>query len=377
MLERSQAARLAERIYCDVVACGLQSGSRFGSEHALRIRYKAGTGVLREAIRILELQECGRMRPGRGGGFIVGHPTRHLVGQALAGYLCLRGATLQDLVRAHGAVAAAAIELAQVDPDHTGDEVRASQDAERLLTRIARRGGNVIACMMAEVLEALFDHLPPQINQTQAGSASSSCDALCERKILTALDRGQKDQALRYLAHHEGHLAGASPAKLEPLSHWYRMTERIQVFEKRAGQVARNIIIEIVHGGIAPGTRLGTAAELRKRLAVSKSVSSQALRLLETIDVVRCRRGRGCGIYVNRPTSERPIRIISNYLCSQDIGVEQTRQIIDVLRRTSSFEAHPSNPVLALMLECLDSYRLTLQPASRRIPTPMRSDRRR
>jgi DNA-binding FadR family transcriptional regulator len=147
--------------------------------------------------------------------------------------------------------------------------------------------------MMAEVLEALFDHLPPQINQTQAGSSHSSCDALCERKILTALDRGRKDQAWRYLAHHEGHLGGASPTKLEPLSHWYRMTERIQVFEKRAGQVARNILIEIVNGGIAPGTRLGTTAELRKRLAVSKSVSSQALRLLETIDVVRCRRGRG------------------------------------------------------------------------------------
>jgi DNA-binding FadR family transcriptional regulator len=355
----------------------LQSGSRFASEQALRVRYKVGTGVLREAIRVLELQECGRMRPGRGGGFIVGHPTRHLVGQALAGYLCLRGATLQDLVRAHGAVAAVAIELAQVDPDHTGDEVRAGQDSERLLTRIARRGGNVIACMMAEVLEALFDHLPQQIIQKQAGSVGSSCDALCERKFLTARNRGRKDQALRYLAHHEGHLGGTSSAKLEPLAHWYRMTERIQVFEKRAGQVARNMLIEIVHGGIAPGTRLGTAAELRKRLAVSKSVSSQALRLLETIDVVRCRRGRGCGIYVNKPTSERPIMIISNYLCSHNIGVEQTRQIIDGLRRTSSFEAHPSNPVLALILECLESYRLTLRSSLQRTPTALRSNRRR
>ena len=75
----------------------------------MRLRYGVGVGAWREAARILELREIGRMRRGPGGGFVVTLPTVRLVAQALAAYLCLAGTTPEHLLEAYRAVGQVAL----------------------------------------------------------------------------------------------------------------------------------------------------------------------------------------------------------------------------------------------------------------------------
>jgi len=355
----SLAARLAERMYAELISARLPPGSLFGSEEALRVRYRVGTGALREAIRLLELRECGRMRRGRGGGFVIELPTQHLVAQALAGYLCLRGATLQHLLRAHGALAAAAIEVAanaRNPPDTTRHLAEGLLVHSRLLTHLCARSGSVVIRTLADVLEALFDFVPSSISLRELPSAELPCDALCEQRILSALQKGRREDAYQHLSLHERHITQALTGKAAPLALWYGMSERIKVHETRAGQVARNIIIEIVNGRLAAGVRLGATGDLCKRYSVSKAIGGQVVRLLEMMDVIRCERGRGRGVFVKEPSSERPVNVVCQHLHTRKIRASEADEVSRSIRRTSYFEADPRNPILALMLECLQAY---------------------
>lgn len=354
----SRAARLAERMYAELISARLPPGSLFGSEVALRVRYRVGAGALREAIRLLELRECGRMRRGRGGGFVIELPTQHLVAQALAGYLCLRGATLQHLLRAHGALAAAAIEVAANarNPPDTPHLAEGLLEHSRLLTHLCARSGSVVIRTLADVLEALFDFVPSSISLRELPSAELPCDARCEQRILSALQTGRREDAYQHLSLHERHITQALTEKAAPLALWYGMSERIKVHETRAGQVARNIIIEIVNGRLAAGVRLGATGDLCKRYSVSKAIGGQVVRLLEMMDVIRCQRGRGRGVFVKEPSSERPVTVVGQHLHTRKIRASEADEVSRSIRRTSYFEADPRNPILALMLECLQAY---------------------
>jgi DNA-binding FadR family transcriptional regulator len=69
-----------------------------------------------------------------------------------------------------------------------------------------------------------------------------------------------------------------------------------------AETVAREVEAEIL-GGLAPGTRIGTRDELRRRYGVAIATLSEAVRLLELRGLVEARPGPGGGIFVAKPST--------------------------------------------------------------------------
>ena len=93
-----------------------------------------------------------------------------------------------------------------------------------------------------------------------------------------------------------------------------KAARQINVTHKRAGQIARNVVIDIIRKRLPPGARLGAEADLCRRYRVSKSVGRQVIGLLEEIDVAHCERGRGRGVYVHAPSPAVAPRSLVRFL---------------------------------------------------------------
>lgn len=68
----------------------------------------------------------------------------------------------------------------------------------------------------------------------------------------------------------------------------------------RAEGVARDLEAEILGGGLAPGERLGTKEDLRRRFGVAVATVNEAVRLLEMRGLIEARPGPGGGVFVAR-----------------------------------------------------------------------------
>jgi GntR family transcriptional repressor for pyruvate dehydrogenase complex len=66
----------------------------------------------------------------------------------------------------------------------------------------------------------------------------------------------------------------------------------------RAEAVARELEIEILGDGLAPGERLGTKDDLRRRFGVAVATVNEAVRLLEMRGLIEARPGPGGGVFV-------------------------------------------------------------------------------
>jgi DNA-binding FadR family transcriptional regulator len=68
----------------------------------------------------------------------------------------------------------------------------------------------------------------------------------------------------------------------------------------RAEAVARDLELEILGDGLAPGERLGTKDDLRQRFGVAVATVNEAVRLLEMRGLIEARPGPGGGVFVAR-----------------------------------------------------------------------------
>src|SRR4051794_41964096 len=66
----------------------------------------------------------------------------------------------------------------------------------------------------------------------------------------------------------------------------------------RAEAVARDLEAQILGGGLAPGERLGTKEDLRRRFGVAVATVNEAVRLLEMRGLTEVRPGPGGGVFV-------------------------------------------------------------------------------
>ena len=320
-----RAVLLAHQIQADILTAGLLPSSLFASEQEMRTRYGVGTGALREAIRILELREAGRMRRGPGGGFVVMLPTERLVAQALTAYLCVSGTTARHVLEARHVVATVATKLAsgsatktrRYAPGHIG-----AVDSERrgLLPTwrsplLADQSGNIVLRLLAECVDRLADLVP-----ARQGSAQ---------------------------------IAGASPDDTAPLTPTVAPSRRIEVAHKRAGQIARNIITGLIRDRLEPGVRLGSEADVCKRYRISKSTARQIIVLLEETGLVRCRRGRRGGVFVQAPSGQVPRTLICSFLRGHGVTRHEAREVALLLATARLPEHGPCNPFLDLVLDSL------------------------
>src|SRR6266699_2103704 len=83
---------------------------------------------------------------------------------------------------------------------------------------------------------------------------------------------------------------------------------------KRAEQVADRIVGDVMAMGWPVGTLLGAEADLLERYGVSRAAFREAVRLVESQQVARTRRGPGGGRVVTEPTVDAVIDAVVLYL---------------------------------------------------------------
>lgn len=108
---------IAAAIVHDIVARGLQPGDTLPSESAMLTQYRVARGSLREGLRLLEVQGMIRLKPGPGGGPVVGSVDPQNLARITTLYLHLGGATYADLETTHLTMEPLVAELAARNPD--------------------------------------------------------------------------------------------------------------------------------------------------------------------------------------------------------------------------------------------------------------------
>lgn len=125
---RTPAARLGRRsmktsevvaleIVRDIVARQLQPGDKLPLEAELLTKYRVSRSSLREALRLLEVQELVGIRPGPGGGTVVGQVQPASLGRTLTLHMHLIGATYDELLDTWVLTEGLLAELAAANPD--------------------------------------------------------------------------------------------------------------------------------------------------------------------------------------------------------------------------------------------------------------------
>jgi len=86
---RGKSAHVAHLLLERILAAKLKPGSSFATEAELLSQFNVSRPTLRESLRILESQGVLEVRPGPGGGIIVGKPSTDLLAHGLSVFLRL------------------------------------------------------------------------------------------------------------------------------------------------------------------------------------------------------------------------------------------------------------------------------------------------
>jgi len=113
------AETVAAAIVRDIVSRNLRAGDTLPSEAAMLAHYRVSRASLREALRLLEVQELIRLKPGPGGGPIVSAVDPRNLAKMTTMYLHLGGATYQELFEALLVMAPISAERAARNSDRT------------------------------------------------------------------------------------------------------------------------------------------------------------------------------------------------------------------------------------------------------------------
>jgi DNA-binding FadR family transcriptional regulator len=86
-VHRSKAEHVAQRLLERIIAARLKPGSTFATEAELLSQFNVSRPTLRESLKILASQGVLELRPGPGGGILVGQPSIDLLAHGLSVFL--------------------------------------------------------------------------------------------------------------------------------------------------------------------------------------------------------------------------------------------------------------------------------------------------
>lgn len=109
--------RVAQDIVRDIVLRGFQTGDRLPLEAAMVEEYGVSRTSLREALRLLEVQGLISLKPGPGGGPVVGTVEPSHLARTAALYFHLSAATYDDLMRTQVLLESMCARLAATNPE--------------------------------------------------------------------------------------------------------------------------------------------------------------------------------------------------------------------------------------------------------------------
>ncbi|MEO7429728.1 MAG: FCD domain-containing protein [Acidimicrobiales bacterium] len=321
---------IASKIEQDIIERGWPTGEVLGSEPDLLERYDVSRGVLREAIRLVEHKQIGRMRRGPSGGLVVTAPDAGPVIDAVAVYVRYAQVTLDELFEARQIVEVAATERAAANLTEAdlealrahlaGGACHDDADPHALHRHIGALTGNPAIELFSDVLTRLTALYVGSLTVSRASSAGWNADSdAAHDAIVEALVAGNPGLA--------GHRMGLH---LEALGAFLRHRRASQTVlsallgrngsqSKMAEELARSIFRDVAERGWPTGEVLGSESALIERYDVSRAVLREAARLLEYHQIARMRRGPGGGLVVTEPGADAIAEAMTLYLEYQGI----------------------------------------------------------
>jgi DNA-binding FadR family transcriptional regulator len=314
----------------DVIARGWPVGEVLGSEAELIERYGVSRAVFREAVRLVENQQVAHMRRGPGGGLIVTEPTVDAIIDAAVLYLHRVGATLDEVFEARLVLEEIVTELATIRLDENGvaklrelveseasGKVRDHRAMHALLASITRNPALELFVDILNRVPLLYFRdrsafAPTTLSESQHAHARISA-------AVTAGDGGLARHRMR--RHLE---AEADYLRSRRWSHQL-LPDTVSLggtlTNKRAEDVARAVIADVIVDDLPVGYLLGSESELIERYGVSRAVFREAVRLLEHHQIAAMRRGPGGGMFVAPPSVDAVTEVVAVFLARHGMQV--------------------------------------------------------
>lgn len=278
-------ARTAWEIERLAVLRGWPAGETLGSEALLRERLQVSRETLREAIRIVESRGAMRMRRGRSGGLMLVRPTIERTAASLAAYLRAAGFTPHQFDQSvRGLDQLLAWELARKQ-----GPLPPRRPCEGVRHWLARASGRHTYLIYVSVLDQLAPPVP----------APDDRNIGLER----AVARRDGAAILRLLA----------PVPFVPMRDDAGVAETGT--SAQAGRIAVRMI-ERANGRAC--AELGNEASLCDDFAASRSLVRQALRILQDLDLIGVKLGRGGGYTLKQPSPIGVVRQVFAWLAARN-----------------------------------------------------------
>jgi DNA-binding FadR family transcriptional regulator len=325
--ESTLAAGVARRILTDVVDRGWPVGEVLGSQTALIERYGVSRAVFREAVRLVENQQVATMRRGPGGGLVVTEPTVDAIIDAAVLYLHRTNTRLDEVFEARIVLEVIAAELAthrlrKEDAEGLRTlEAAEVRDHRALHARLAAITRNPALVLFVDILNRVaFLYFRGGAGTVAEGTLSASREAHA-RIVGAVLDHDAESASRRMRRHLVAESAFLQNRKLSRQVLPRNVALGGGVSNKRAEDVARAILQDVVADDLPPGTLLGSQAELIERYGASRAVFREALRLLEHHQIATMRRGPGGGLFVSAPSVRAVSDVVAVYLARRAISM--------------------------------------------------------
>lgn len=159
---------LANRLREQILEGTLAEGSALPVERELAASVGLSRGVVRDALRVLEIEGLITTRPGRAGGSFVRRPDSTTLQRSLSALVSGRGVDFQSLLETRDALEPAAAELAALN--RTDDDLErldeaslllrdAMDDIPTFLQRNAEWHMAVVAASQNEIMQIILDSL--------------------------------------------------------------------------------------------------------------------------------------------------------------------------------------------------------------------------
>lgn len=350
---------IAERIQAEITALNWPMGHLLGNEAQLMETYNISRATLREAVRQLERHGVATMRRGFGGGLVVQDSARAAAVQAMATYLELADAHLDELFEARAILELQSVDLAikrlsdediatlrmqlrmlqQTPRDDTALELECAK-AIRLTVMGASR--NLALSLFMESIGRVTGGFMPDAERFAAMTEhrARGRDTVC--RVAEAVISGNPLEAEQAVLARVAFVKQAAVANLE---HYTRTSRRKSVLERGAapqiaewdsnGKLPHRLAVviarEVAHGKVPPGQRLGSEPDFLVRYGVSRAIFREAIRLLESYGIVEMRRGHGGGLITGVPNPTKTVSLVSGYLLQGKLSSAQFNEVLEGL----------------------------------------------
>ena len=324
------ATTVARRIVGDVIERGWPVGEVLGAEAELIDYYGVSRAVFREAVRLVENQQVAHMRRGPGGGLVVTAPSVDAIIDAAVLYLHRVNARLDEVFEARLVLEEIVTEIAPgrleesdvaklrelVDQEESGD-VKDHRALHSLLASLTRNPALELFVDILNRVPVLYFRDPTGFTAKTFSESQHAHSRIAMAVI--AGDTGLARHRMRKHLQAEADFLRRRRSSRQLLPD--TVTVGGGVSNKRAEDVARAILQDVIAGGLPPGHLVGSESELIARYGVSRAVFREAVRLLEHHHIAAMRRGPGGGMFVSPPSVDAVTDVVAVYLAHRGLKV--------------------------------------------------------